>query len=289
MQICRVVERTGDGARGDIALALQVQLRTSLHRRTLDVALVATLGLLRLGIEREFLVICIIGHLPSIADFDLFSHIRGIWYTARMPRKHLHIIVILIVAAVLIMLWKDVTVAPGPQTETPVTREPIDDVQQVAGIVVTMLQNRDYQTLAGFVDPDAGLTFYPYTYIDPEAEAVNFPADMIPLLPTLSSTRIWGLADGSGEPIDLPVEWYMQRFVADRNYLATTDVRINDEAQAGNTPNNVVASFPNATVVSYHVPATEEGGMDWSALRLVFVQKDGTWYLQAIVHDAWTI
>ena len=43
--------------------------------------------------------------------------------------------------------------------------------------------------------------------------------------------------------------------------------------------------------MEYHFPGIDPKfeGMDWRSLRLVFEQKNCTWYLVGIIHAQWTI
>lgn len=203
-----------------------------------------------------------------------------------MRHTILRVVAVLLVAAALALVWKQVSMAPGPQTVAPVIEATARDRAMQA---VMALKERDMGEFSTFVHPD-GVRFFPYTYIDISA-AEPIKPDVVKAFPTLSSVRTWGIQDGSGEPIVLPVMQYIDRFVYDGDFAAATDIRENDTTSQGNIQNNVVASFPGTTVISFHLPPEnpDYGGMDWKNLRLVMEQKDGVWYVVAIVHDAWTI
>ncbi len=57
-----------------------------------------------------------------------------------------------------------------------------------------------------------------------------------------------------------------------------------------NTSNNNFEIYSNAIIVEFHFSGFDSKyeGMDWESLRLVFEEKDGTWYLIGIIHDQWT-
>ena len=59
----------------------------------------------------------------------------------------------------------------------------------------------------------------------------------------------------------------------------------------GNTLNNIAQVYPNGEFVEFHFTGfdTQYEGMDWTSLRLVFEENNGTWFLIGIVHDQWTI
>ncbi|MEX1192647.1 MAG: hypothetical protein WED10_01280 [Brumimicrobium sp.] len=131
--------------------------------------------------------------------------------------------------------------------------------------------------------------FSPYAYID---------TNKIKSLSLIEFNRLydsgevieWGTFDGTGEPIMLDLAGYFERFVADFSLLSEENKILKDTIPArGNELNNVAEIFPDATIVEFHKPASEEsGGMDWRSLMLVLVKKDGEWKLRAIVHNEWT-
>ncbi len=108
----------------------------------------------------------------------------------------------------------------------------------------------------------------------------------------------WGTHDGSGEPIEMNLHEYWQRYVWDQPYhtLATPhEVNSADDFQGkGNMVNNLLETYaaPEFSVVEYHQPGQdpELDGMDWTSLILVLrAQADNTWTLVAIAHGSWTI
>lgn len=148
------------------------------------------------------------------------------------------------------------------------------------------LDDQSYLTLLEMMDPDEGLVFSPYAYI--QDYPIRLDAEEVERLgATASTTYVWGHWDGSGEPIELTFADYWERFVWDRDYTAAPLVAENEYQVGGNTLSNIPEFFgPDAQWVEYAFPSDDH---TWSALRLVFREIDGTYRLLGVVHDQWTI
>lgn len=68
-------------------------------------------------------------------------------------------------------------------------------------------------------------------------------------------------------------------------------IGINNIIGKGNTTNNISEAYPQGQFVEFHFTGfnPEYAGIDWSSLRLVFEELDGTLYLVGIIHSQWTI
>jgi hypothetical protein len=164
-----------------------------------------------------------------------------------------------------------------------------DSVSETAQTILHLLKNKDMKTLSKHVHPEHGLLFSPYVYVYPE-DAILLKASEVENFLEDQEKYVWGTHDGSGEPIELTPSEYYEKFIYNLNYH-TVDPIINEVHQRGNAINNIKEVFPEATVVEFHVEGTEKySGMDWGSLNLVFQEdKNGVFYLVAIVHDRWTI
>ena len=154
--------------------------------------------------------------------------------------------------------------------------------------VLVHLKNRDFGQLALFVHKDKGVVFSPYAFV--EENAVKFTAAQIKEL-ELAEEFTWGVYDGSGEPIELSVEGYFNRFVFGQDFINAPQRGVNELVKTGNTSSNLDIVFPGAGFVEYHFPGFDPQyeGMDWVSLRLVFEKVDDMWMLVGVVHDCWTI
>lgn len=163
-------------------------------------------------------------------------------------------------------------------------------IAEQAGQVIAALREKDFLRLAGYVHPERGLLFSPYSFVNREFDR-TFSAAQLRQVAADASTYLWGYYDGSGLPIELTFADYYGRFVYSQDFAGMEQVGYNQIIGRGNTINNQFDVFPGAIVVEYYFPGADPNldGMDWESLRLVFEEEGGTWYLVALVHDAWTI
>ena len=158
---------------------------------------------------------------------------------------------------------------------------------QLADTILRLLADSNYTAIAAYIDPDLGLRFSPYAYVDTAFRPVS---RSFLLKPPAGKKIFWGYYDGSGEEIRLTLPAYHRRFVYNADFIHKGLKGINEPLVQGNSLDNLEQIFKGCSYVSYYVEGTEKyGGMDWKVLRLVFKQKDGHWFLIGIVHDQWTI
>ena len=165
-----------------------------------------------------------------------------------------------------------------------------DEIVQAASEVVEAFARRDGERLASRAHPVKGVRFSPYAYSDAEQDRV-FLLGQLRRIRDGPTVHVWGHADGSGEPIVLTTAQYVERFVLDRDYRGAGKIGVNVDQPRGNTADNAAEAYPQGTRVEYYVePAPGRGAaaFDWSALRLVFEQMDGRWFLVGVIHDEWT-
>src|SRR4030095_7545132 len=161
--------------------------------------------------------------------------------------------------------------------------------QDAAAAVILALKEADMTKLAAYIHPDKGLLFSPYAHID-TATAKVFPAAGLPAL-TDTTVYQWGSFDGSGEPIALTFKQYYDKFVYDKDFIASETVGTDQIKGTGNTIVNIKDVFPNSYVMVYYFSGFDPqyDGMDWESLVLVLEESNGAWYVSAIVHSQWTI
>lgn len=168
-----------------------------------------------------------------------------------------------------------------------------------ADSVVQLLQQHDFERLATYVHPERGLTFSPYSYVEPQ-EAVTLSREEVADVEQDSTMYVWGREDGTGEEIRMTPSTFISERITDRDFTAARRGGRDEVLETGNTMNNLPDAFydeppgPDSrqeiTFIEYHIPGSGEfGGMDWASLRLVFQREEDTWYLIAVVRDQWTI
>lgn len=146
------------------------------------------------------------------------------------------------------------------------------------------------QEFGKLIHPVKGVQVTPYTHISLDSDMV-FAAEEAPFLCNDSTIYDFGAYDGSGEPIRMTASEYFGTFIYDHDYANAEVIRWNQVVDRGGIIDNARDIYPDGQVVEYYFSGFDPqyGGMDWSALRLVFEQYKGSWYLVAIIHDQWTI
>jgi len=162
------------------------------------------------------------------------------------------------------------------------------NAEDAAYKTIHALQAKNMKALASLVHPEKGVQFTPYTNINFEDD-LAFPGEELRLLMDDTTKHMWGHHDGSGEPIRLTFTEYFDKFIYDHDYVDAEEVVWNTPMQHGSPIDNVRDVYPNAQVVEYHFSGFDPqyDGMDWSSLRLVFEEYEGSWYLVAVIHDQW--
>lgn len=153
--------------------------------------------------------------------------------------------------------------------------------------VLSILATKELHKLIPLVHPDSGLSFSPYGFVSKASR--TFKPDELTSLWKNKQKFFWGLYNGSGRPIRRTFQEYYKRFVYDRDYRSSALVAYN-AIQRTDMFVNVFDVYPRSIVVDHLFLASPEfEEMDWRALRLVFTEHQGEWYLTHIVHDEWTI
>jgi hypothetical protein len=175
------------------------------------------------------------------------------------------------------------TLTPTPQATETLTLE------ETASHVIAALAAENFTTLAEVVHPTMSVRFSPYAYV--LDEHLVFKAEDLPGLMESDAVNIWGMYDGSGEPIELTFNDYYDEFVYSADFANPEQMAVDERIGDGNSINNIHEYYPGSVFVEYHFSGFDEqyGGMDWESLRLVFIQEEGSWFLVGIVHDEWTI
>lgn len=156
--------------------------------------------------------------------------------------------------------------------------------------VVQAMKQGDWDTLSSFVHPQQGVTFTPYSTVEPEMD-LNFSAQQIKKLAKDESIYVWGFTDGKGDPIQMTMLDYFNRYVFNADYSQAPQIGIDRIQMTGNALENLTDVYTDCRFVDFCYPSIDPayGGADWQSLRLVFQDQNDRWYLVGIVHGEWTI
>ena len=163
------------------------------------------------------------------------------------------------------------------------------DVVLLAYSVLEYIRDEDYLALSHIVHPEYGVVLSPYATINLATDR-RFSAEQIAVLDSDTNVYVWGVYNGSGEPIELTPAEYFAGFVPAADHIKTAVIGINRIVRSGNALENMTDVFANVKFVDFHVPGgelTEE--LDWSSLRLGFEEHNGYFRLVAIVYSKWTV
>lgn len=179
--------------------------------------------------------------------------------------------------------------------DTVIKQKPADTLadqemlKTIATKILTTLKARDYKAFAGYFHPTDSVLFSPYGFIATESSKKLTKANFTKLIEERGSVN-WGNYDGSGEPIRLTAQKYIEKFVYNADYLQAEKTAYNQIIGKGNSLNNLHEVYPQHPFIEYYFSGFDKkyAGMDWTSLRLVFKLHQGSYYLVAVVHDQWT-
>lgn len=156
--------------------------------------------------------------------------------------------------------------------------------------ILLQLKNKDYEGFAKHLHPEDGCLFSPYGFIDTENARLFTQEGFIKLLNS-GDKVVWGSYDGSGDPINLNLKAYLEKFVYNADYVNAEKFALNKMLGSGNSLNNLTKVFPGLNFSENYFSGfkKEYDGMDWTTLRLIFKKSGDVYYLRAVVHDQWTI
>lgn len=155
---------------------------------------------------------------------------------------------------------------------------------------IQLIKSKDFAGLSALVHPEQGLRFTPYPHVDLQADKL-FTAQQVAGLADDATVYQWGSYDGTGDPIELSFNDYYQQFIYDHDFAEAPLIGNNRAIGRGNTLDNAQQVYQEGKFVEFHFDGVDPQyeGIDWSSLKLVFEQQNGTWYLVGVVHGQWTI
>ncbi len=150
--------------------------------------------------------------------------------------------------------------------------------------VLDALNSRDCSALSKLADPDEGVTFTPYSTVDFSTD-VTLTAKELKKADTASDNYVWGVTLGDGEPMKMTAADFLFGFLWDGDYTSCPSFGVDTVLYTGNAQENVAEAYPDCRFVVCYLPGQGDDNLDWSALKLVFVWKDNSWYLRGIIHS----
>ena len=158
--------------------------------------------------------------------------------------------------------------------------------------ILALLKAKNYKAFANYIHPVEGIRFSPYGFVDTIHDIKLSKQRFINEAGQPIQEMIdWGAFDGTGDPIKMTLNNYMQRFVYDVDFAKPEKRSVNEFIGGGNSLNNLELVYKNCDFTESHFSGFDKkyGGMDWKSLRLVFKVRNKKILLVGIVHDEWTI
>lgn len=183
-----------------------------------------------------------------------------------------------------------VTAAPMLPVERAFDAADNGPLLEAGNAVLKALKTGDIAALAGLTDPELGVTFTPYSTVDPNSD-LTLTQQQLKAPDQDGSVYTWGLTDGRGSPIKLTITDYFAQYVFDADYTQASQIGVDQIMLSGNALENVAEAYPGCRFVDFSIPgqAVSSEGLDWSSLKLVFAPGDSCWYLVGVIHGEWTI
>src|SRR6185295_16980940 len=106
--------------------------------------------------------------------------------------------------------------------------------------ILVTLKNKNYSAFANYIHPVSGIRFSPYGYVDTLSH-LRFSRDKFIAMARNDNPDmiVWGKFDGTGDPIKMTLNNYMQRFVYDVDFAKPETRSVNEFIGSGNSLNNL--------------------------------------------------
>lgn len=181
------------------------------------------------------------------------------------------------------LLSSPVPSVPLDRTDNALLRERADHTLEA-------IKAQDYHTLAAVVHPEKGVTFTPYSTVEPDSNQ-TFTPSQVSALAKDETVYVWGITDGIGDPLRMTPADYFARYVFNTDYTQAPLIGLDTIQSVGNAMENVFDCYPDARFVEFHYPSLDpkKEGYDWCSLKLVFEDYQGDWFLVGIIHSEWTV
>jgi len=145
-----------------------------------------------------------------------------------------------------------------------------------------------YDIFANYIHPQKGVRFSMYAFVNKNEDKHFTKADFEKYQHT-KTIFTWGSRDGSGEIYKATLRKYLNDWVYKKDFTKS-EYSFNQFRGGGNSLNNLKEMYPDTYFTENYIPGSEKnGGMDWNALRFVFEEFEGKYYVVAVINDEWTI
>ena len=179
----------------------------------------------------------------------------------------------------------------GPPDESALDSNPSNsELIQIAYEIVEHIGDYDYDALSKYVHPEYGVVFSPCATITLSTNR-RFTEEQVAAFSTDRTPYVWGVRDGSGEPIERTPSEYFSEFVNFKDFSAAPVVGINHIVRNGNALENITDIFSDVQFVDFHFPNDDRNSAsehNWATLRLGFEAYNDLMRLTVVLRSVWT-
>jgi len=193
---------------------------------------------------------------------------------------------VLITSAVYALTGFSLFTASQRKTNSPDTNSAA--MVTLAYSILENIKDDDFAALSHVVHPEKGIVLSPYATINLDTNR-RFSAEETAAFATDSHIYVWGVYNGSGEPIEMTPAEYFAEFIPAADFMDTSMIGINQVVRSGNALENMTELFENVQFIDFHLPGADNADQPaWSSLRLGFEEYKGQLWLVTIVYSTWT-
>ena len=174
-----------------------------------------------------------------------------------------------------------------PKIQEPVKLSKNELLKNLNTEIVASLKSKNYERFSEFIHPQKGIHFSMYAFVQPEKNKHFTREEFIKYI-SMQTRFTWGEKDGTGDLLMISLKDYLEKWVYKRDFTKS-EFYLNEFKGTGNSLNNLKKIYPNLNFTENFIPGSEKyGGMDWNALRFVFEEFQGEYYIVAVINDEWT-
>jgi hypothetical protein len=131
------------------------------------------------------------------------------------------------------------------------------ELTELAYTVLGYISDGNYPALSKAAHPEFGVVFSPYATV---ALSTNkcFQKDQIAAFGSDSTVYVWGVQEGTGEPIEMTAGDYITNYILAKDFRGASVIGINRIVKSGNALENITEVFPDVKFVDFHIPGGEK-------------------------------
>lgn len=163
----------------------------------------------------------------------------------------------------------------------------VDLMNEVSLKALVALNNKDYTTFASLFHPKDGVRFSSYGHVNTTDKQL-LSKDFLEKINQKTKLN-WGVYDGSGEPMIMDIESYLEGYASNKDFINIAQKSLNKTLTSGNSIDNIKESYPNLQYIEYYNKGSiENDGMNWSALTFVFKKYNDAYFIVGFIENQWT-